>query len=175
MIGENKGAAAVVSADRAAAPEEKPIDNRPHATIHEPGAESSDGSAANPSRAAGGAGHAERAVRRFALWAAGNRDAFGFMARLAGELAARGERIGAQRLIEEARRRGFSGADGRPTRVNNDYSAPLARYVCQAVPGAARLVELRTRAYDGIDVAAEVGRAMAERPARAVGGCARGR
>lgn len=92
---------------------------------------------------------AER-MRQARLWVDENPQAWRYMLAEAEGRARDGRRFGMQELAEWARRGDFTDRHGRPTRINNNLVAPLARIVVERCPECRPYIEMRTRAYDGL-------------------------
>mgnify|MGYP000989860279 CR=1 FL=1 len=89
-------------------------------------------------------------MRQARAWVEENPQAWGYMLAEAEERARDGRRFGMQELAEWARRGDFTDRHGRPTRINNNLVAPLARIVVERCPECRPYIEMRTRAYDGL-------------------------
>lgn len=94
--------------------------------------------------------HAKKTLNRFMRWRESNMGAYTYAERHALLLHNRGERIGAQALIELIRNKDFWDADGRPTTINNGFSPILARVLISEHPELQESIELRRCIYDVI-------------------------
>lgn len=93
---------------------------------------------------------AQKTLDRFMRWRENNMGAYVCAERHALLLHNRGERIGAQALIELIRNKDFWDADGRPTTINNGFSPILARVLISEHPELRESIELRRCIYDVI-------------------------
>lgn len=101
-------------------------------------------------------------VRDFAGWAVLNPTGLALIEGRVLYSCERGQRVSTRDIIGITREARGSVTDrlGRPFAFDNDLTAPLARYLIAKYPRLAGRIETRGRAYDGIDVLAEVRRAQ---------------
>lgn len=91
-----------------------------------------------------------KTLRRAERWRRNNPRAWAAIEARAARLAAKGERIGVQHLIEEMRWKDYTDVRGDPTRTNNSYQPVFARWLCLENPACARLIERRPSVFDAL-------------------------
>jgi hypothetical protein len=89
-------------------------------------------------------------MHRALEWVKDNQGAWDYMQQIALKKISSENQFGMAELAEAVRRRDFTNAQGRTTKLNNSYIPALARLLVKEHPEARRLMETRTHAYDGL-------------------------
>ena len=90
----------------------------------------------------------KRVLQRAETWRADNAQAWACIVSHALDLAAKGQPIAAQALIESVRKKAFVDRFGKDTRTNNSYAAIFARWLSLEYPETAPFIERRRSVYD---------------------------
>ena len=90
----------------------------------------------------------KRVLHRAETWRADNAQAWGCIVSHALDLAAKGQPIAAQALIESVRKKALVDRFGKDTRTNNSYAAIFARWLANERPETRQFIELRRSVYD---------------------------
>lgn len=87
-------------------------------------------------------------LHRAEAWRSANPTAWACVVRHALDLAAMGQPISAQALIESVRMKGFVDCYGNDTRTNNSFASIIARWLAREYPQTARYIRLRRSVHD---------------------------
>ena len=85
---------------------------------------------------------------RFKVWRYDNPQAWALIVAHALDLAAKGQPISAQALLESVRKKSFVDRFGNDTRANNSHAPIIARVLVREHPETRPFIELRRSVYD---------------------------